>query len=263
MDKNNIFFKIVIPNYNNEQYIEQCISSIFNQSFQDFEVIVVDDISTDKSYSILSKLQQKYTTKLKLIKASSKSYAGTCRNIGMTYGSNASYVWCIDGDDYLPANDILQKAYNILLRNSLPNMMFFQYLLLKNNNFYKTPTYDVLKTYYAGNLLLNCTCAPWSRIVKTTSMQPFENGLTFGEDAIQLLKIIDNTNDIVCIKEPLYVYRENENGITQRIVKNDPLAIQQLNIFKNSLEVLLTNVNKDLTKLNIVNKLSYMYRGFK
>ena len=261
MDK--VFFKIVIPNYNNEHYIEQCIYSIINQSFQDFEIIVVDDISTDNSYSILSRLQQKYINKLKLIKVKSKSYAGTCRNIGMMYGSDATYIWCIDGDDYLPTIDTLQNAYDILTNNSMPDMLFFQYLLLKADKFYKTPIYNVLKSYQNGILLLNCTCAPWSRIVKTSSIQTFENGLTFGEDAIQLLKIIDTTNNIICVNEPLYIYRENENGITQKINRNEPIALQQLSIFKNKLEKLLVNVNKDLTKLNIVNKLSYMYKGLK
>ena len=50
-----MFFKIVIPNYNSEEYIEKCLSSIEEQTFKDFSIIIIDDSSTDNSLEIIKK----------------------------------------------------------------------------------------------------------------------------------------------------------------------------------------------------------------
>ena len=49
------FFKVIIPNYNSEKYIEKCIDSILSQTFKDFEIVIVDDVSTDNSVEIIKK----------------------------------------------------------------------------------------------------------------------------------------------------------------------------------------------------------------
>lgn len=54
------FFKIIIPNYNNSEWLEKCFNSIFSQTFQDFYVIVIDDVSTDNSVEIIKKYKEKY-----------------------------------------------------------------------------------------------------------------------------------------------------------------------------------------------------------
>ena len=75
---------VIIPVYNAEKYIQQCLSSILIQTFQDYEVIVVDDCSTDDSIKIIELMMPIFKDKLKLIKRSKNSGSPAIpRNIGM------------------------------------------------------------------------------------------------------------------------------------------------------------------------------------
>lgn len=92
---------IIVPVYNNENYIEKCIISIINQTYKFIEIIVVDDGSTDSSNLILKNLQKR-DKRIKLIEQTNHgvSYA---RNIGLDYASG-SYILFVDGDDFIGIN---------------------------------------------------------------------------------------------------------------------------------------------------------------
>lgn len=55
-----MFFRIIIPNYNNGAFLRQCIDSVLNQSFKDFEIILVDDVSTDNSREIIKEYEERH-----------------------------------------------------------------------------------------------------------------------------------------------------------------------------------------------------------
>ena len=102
---------IIIPMYNLEKYIEECLLSVLIQTFQDFEVIVVDDCSTDNSVSIVESLTPKFNGKLKLIKLKKNSgNAGEPRNVGLSH-SSGKYVFFLDGDDLI-THTALEELYS-------------------------------------------------------------------------------------------------------------------------------------------------------
>lgn len=106
------FFRIIIPNYNNKPYISRCLDSILEQSFQDFHIIVVDDLSTDGSDRICEEYMNKFPEKVTLIRADKKGHEGGCRNIGMEYANVSSdYTYFVDGDDELYGSDALKLMY--------------------------------------------------------------------------------------------------------------------------------------------------------
>ena len=95
---------VIIPLYNAEKYISQCLGSILSQTFQDFEVIVVDDCSTDNSVSIVESISPRFNGKLHLIKRNKNSGgAAIPRNIGMRL-SRGKYISFIDNDDLFTTN---------------------------------------------------------------------------------------------------------------------------------------------------------------
>ena len=105
MDK--VFFKIVIPNYNNMPYIQQCLDSVLRQTFQDFKIILIDDQSTDMSYEFAKMYERKYPDKLIVLKAPEKKMAGGCRNMGIDWPLECEYYYFLDSDDYLNGNGAL------------------------------------------------------------------------------------------------------------------------------------------------------------
>lgn len=104
--KASIKFSIIIPNYNKEEYIKDSLDSIFNQTYKNIEVIVIDDGSTDKSIDII----KNYNVKLL---HTNRKRAGGARNIGLD-NATGDYILFLDSDDYFTSNDVLEKLYNLI-----------------------------------------------------------------------------------------------------------------------------------------------------
>ena len=103
---------VIIPMYNVEKYVSECLDSLLAQTFQNFEVIVVDDCSTDNSAAIVESYREKFGGRLEQITLQTNSgNAGyTARNRGF-YFSRGEYVFFIDGDDFISKN-ALEILYN-------------------------------------------------------------------------------------------------------------------------------------------------------
>ncbi len=103
---------VIIPMYNTEKYIGECLDSILAQTFQNFEVIVVDDCSTDSSYSIVESYAEKFGGRLKLTKLKKNSGGGgEPRNKGLEF-SCGEYVFFMDSDDALTRTG-LEEMYTL------------------------------------------------------------------------------------------------------------------------------------------------------
>ena len=98
---------IIVPAYNVEKYIEKCLDSLLNQTDNDYQVIVVNDGSTDKTGEII---QRGYSDKVVYIDKKVNSGLSDTRNIGMQ-SAIGEYVIFVDGDDYVE-NDCIQKIRN-------------------------------------------------------------------------------------------------------------------------------------------------------
>ncbi|MFV5317259.1 glycosyltransferase family 2 protein [Priestia megaterium] len=106
---------VVIPNYNNQKYIEKCVESIFEQSYSEiYQVIIVDDCSTDKSIQVIKELIEKYP-KLRLVQNEENSGVSNTRNIGLNY-VQTKYVTFIDADDYYFNEDKLKNEMELLIK---------------------------------------------------------------------------------------------------------------------------------------------------
>ena len=107
---------VIIPVYNAEKYLNECISSIANQTMEDIEILAINDGSTDNSLILLDKLSEKYKGKLKIFNKENGG-AGAARNIGLENASG-EFIKFVDADDYLEAN-ILEKMYTIAKENNV------------------------------------------------------------------------------------------------------------------------------------------------
>lgn len=105
---NNITISIIVPIFNVESYLRRCLDSIVGQSFRDFEVIMIDDGSTDSSYAIAKEYAEKYTN-FKLFKNNVKGVANA-RNMGIDMAMG-EYIAFVDSDDFIEQN-YLEILYN-------------------------------------------------------------------------------------------------------------------------------------------------------
>ena len=102
---------IIIPVYNVEKYLHECLDSIINQTFTDIEIICVDDGSTDKSSEILEEYEQK-DKRFTVISQPNKGVSAA-RNRGMQQ-AKGKYIMFVDSDDWL-AHNACEQAYKLSL----------------------------------------------------------------------------------------------------------------------------------------------------
>lgn len=100
---------VVIPNFNNEQYIEEAIKSVQNQSLKDIEIIIIDDCSTDYSWNIIQQIA-KSDSRIKIIQNKKNSGAGLSRNAGLDIATG-EFIKFLDSDDTMDL-DVLEIMYN-------------------------------------------------------------------------------------------------------------------------------------------------------
>lgn len=112
---------IIIPVYNSEKYIRRCLNSILNQTFQDFEIILIDDNSKDNSLKIVSEIEKTHKDKIKILKNAKNVGAGASRNKGLKIASG-EYITFIDKEleeqlNFLSIVNCLQRTRDILYSN--------------------------------------------------------------------------------------------------------------------------------------------------
>jgi len=118
-----IRLSIIIPFYNVEPYIEECIRSVYDQdiALSDYEVICIDDCSPDGSRAIVERLQEEYST-LKLLTTPENLRQGGARNMGLGI-AQGKYVWFVDSDDYIQPN-CLKAMLDLMDKNDLEILKF-------------------------------------------------------------------------------------------------------------------------------------------
>lgn len=116
------FFSIIIPTYNNEEHIEQAINSCFNSNFYDFEIIVINDASTDGTADKLEQLTAKYDKKIKIITNTNNTGSGPARNTGIDL-ANGEYLLFLDGDDWFEPNAV-QHAVDVAKKTNAEVIIF-------------------------------------------------------------------------------------------------------------------------------------------
>ncbi len=100
---------IIVPVYNVENYLDRCLDSLINQSFDDIEIICINDGSTDNSLSILKDYEKK-DARVKIINKDN-SGVSDCRNNGINV-ANGEYIVFVDSDDWIDVN-MIETMYNM------------------------------------------------------------------------------------------------------------------------------------------------------
>ena len=117
-----MFFSVSIACFNAEKYIDRCIKSIMNQTEKDFELIIVDDGSTDKSLEICQRWEKKYPEIIRVFK--SKNQGSLLARRKCFSESKGRYIYILDADDYIIKKSFLFEAKEKIIKSKC-DMIFF------------------------------------------------------------------------------------------------------------------------------------------
>lgn len=214
---NNILISIVIPVYNAEKYLKQCLDSCINQTYKNIEIICVNDGSKDNSLNIL-KAYEKIDKRIKLfnIKNHGVSFA---RNLGISK-SNGEFIVFIDSDDYINKefceNSLNnQQTYNsdlvcgrrILVDDSgkeLCNWVSKQVI-----SHYPINDYDLFTQYHM------ITDKLFNNIIIKRNKLKFDEAFDYGEDSLFLTKYLTYCNIITSSHDSNYIAHENKISLSR------------------------------------------------
>lgn len=112
MEKNNTI-SVIIPNYNNELYLDMCLESVLAQSHKDLEIIIIDDCSTDNSQQIIKKIGEN-NQNIKAVYNPENIGVADCRHMGIML-STGVFVSTLDSDDIYLRSDKLEKEFATML----------------------------------------------------------------------------------------------------------------------------------------------------
>lgn len=217
---------VIIPVYNVEAYLRQCLDSVISQTLDDIEVICINDGSTDNSLDILNEYSQKYDN-FKVF-SQKNSGQGSARNRGIEEACG-DYIFFQDADDYI-IHDALEKLYENAISND-SDIVFYKFARFDNQGKinYKRPGFNFKKelgdvdfsnftfdyTSIKGHVL-NSSFAPWCKLHKKSFLKRFDDFIfpqsIAYEDMIFHVKEILRANKISFVDEFLYYYRDNPSS---------------------------------------------------
>ena len=233
MSEKNPAISVIMPMYNMEKYIGECLDSLVAQTFKDFEVIIVDDCSTDKSCEIA----ESYASKLNLIlirsEKNSGGHVGVPRNKGIKI-AKGDYIYFVDSDDALMEN-ALEKFYNAAEefqadvvhcdktfqttgKIDLTQKASLDLVMLKTGLDITEPILmnNDLKARLQIFFNHQFRWEPWNHIVRRDFM--LEQGIKFptlmsiSDDMVFTLTLVLSAENIIVIPDGLYIWRNRETS---------------------------------------------------
>ena len=215
-EKVNYKYAIIVPNYNNDHgnykgktFLVNCIESILNQTYKNFELIFVDDMSTDTSVDTIKEYMRKDECigKIELIQNNRKRYNGGSRNVGIEYAlkyTDCDYICFLDSDDWWKHNEVLEHINNRLYGHE---MALIGLELIDSNGVFMTKfhEYNNYQDFFLSDNKVWCTA--WARVIRKDKIVYFCES-TLMEDRVWSYRQADNVDldKVINIKEVCYVW---------------------------------------------------------
>lgn len=217
---------VIIPVYNSQEYIEECIESVLNQTFSNWELILIDDYSNDLSRQFIQKYA-KLDSRIKFYFFDSNVGAGTARNKGIEMAQNR-FIAFLDSDDFWH-KDKLELQIDFMLANNV-DFSFTQFFELdKNNKPTKiiTPpetisTFSLLFNNYIKTLTVIYDTKKTGKIYMPDYRKRQDWGMWFN--------ILNKSEKAHCLSIPLAFYRTSNNSLSKNKLQ---LLKENFNFYRN------------------------------
>ncbi|GHT70837.1 glycosyl transferase [Endomicrobiia bacterium] len=208
---------VIIPIYNVESYIQQCLESVLAQTFQNIEILCVNDCGTDNSMQIVKKYAQK-DNRIKIVDLEINKGLGAARNAGLKI-AGGKYIACIDSDDYVEP-DMFKLSCNKLEETGFDSVWVNMKIFDDNKQYFLKDNY--LSKHSEG--IINITSEninhfpvnAWNKLYNLDFVKAhnvlWSDGL-FYEDMEFYYRFYTKSKTLYFIDQPLYIYRVRDNSI--------------------------------------------------
>ena len=213
----NIKISVIIPVYNATKFLGECLDSVLSQTFDDYEIVCVNDGSTDSSLEMLKAYQAK-SSKIKIVDQVNQGVC-TARNNGIASAAG-KYIFLMDNDDTLMEDTCFEVLHEKAEKNSL-DILCFNYSFSHGVDILKCPT-DRL---FVGEDLLcsgRVNVMPWNKLYRKELLAceycGFQDGIQGGcEDDELTLRVFMKAKRVMHIKDVFYAYRtDNVDAVTSQ-----------------------------------------------
>lgn len=212
---------IIVPIYNAENFLDQCLESLITQTYKNLEIILIDDGSTDLSLDICKKFV--LLDKRVCLYSQKNQGVSAARNWGLSKASGR-YIAFIDSDDYIDKN-MIKHLVNLALENDA-DIVACGYYTFNNKEVIEKctplPEIEILSAQEAAIDSFSKTkysCFLCNKLFKRSVLFSEHNALIlldtdifYSEDRLYLLQVLNNVSKFVYDSQPLYYYRENSAG---------------------------------------------------
>lgn len=206
----NYRFTIVIPNYNNAEWLDKMFESIYAQTYKNYNVTFVDDCSTDNSVEIAEKWAPKLDDFF-LVKNKTKRWNGGSRNAGMRY-STGQYTLFLDSDDWFADATVLEEIDKTIEANNYPDLVRLSYYSLIGE---QLSLCDLSAQTTVGQIVSDQNVACWTKCIKTDKVIEFPED-TLMEDVVQHIAQMDKIETVAAIGKGAIVWNRNNTNSCSR-----------------------------------------------
>lgn len=227
-----IRFSIIIPAYNAAQTVGRCLESVKKQTYKNFEVIIVDDCSTDNTYSIIEKCIDG-DKRFKLYRLKQNSGPSAARNYGLEK-SGGGYITFVDADDYV-CHQWLEMV-NERFENTDADVVFYEYYRQDaDGRLSRRRLPELQGTFFEDTVALtnNDTFGyTWIKAIKRSVIGKvrFDDTLALFEDEVFTCAVLSEENvNIACCYEPLYIYvADNPLSLSRKMNPEYPYCCEKV-----------------------------------
>lgn len=219
---NKIDISVIIPVYNSEKYIHRCIDSVLSQTFYDYEVILVDDGSTDKSGEICDEYAQT-NEKIKVIHQKNSGVAAA-RQTGIDF-SQGLYSIHVDSDDWIE-NTMLDSLFSVVKTTEAEMIICDYYIDWNSKSSYNSQKPSSMKpNEIIDQLFINLHGSLWNKLIRTSIIKEnglkFYDGVNYCEDLLMNVQILKYAKKIKYLPKAFYHYVQDANPNALTSVKNE------------------------------------------
>ena len=217
---------IIIPAYNSEKYIKKCLDSILEQTYKNYEIIIVNDGSTDNTSKIIDEYKNEYEF-IKVINISNHGQ-GYARNIALSQASG-DYILFLDSDDFI--EDVTLEVTTKKIEEEKSDLVFFDWkYYYESDKTYKYVNTEIFfgKKFLVGEEILDLFKIKHYFTVNKLYSKEFllSNNIKYGEGYIYednpfWVKVVISAKKVSIIQSPLYNVRVNESSTTRSNTNTD------------------------------------------